>query len=151
MRASCKEHQNNADADAARPCPFYSQGRCLFADSCNFLHEVKIRAAVDPDALTITRNRNGLPTVTIESPMATRSPPRSPRMSSLLSMLEGIIGPDDTYSAEEGALVQKDGQIRLVEAAGGLALSGMNAQSRRVGKLYYSVSLQSITNAVFSQ
>ncbi|KZT02343.1 uncharacterized protein LAESUDRAFT_413470 [Laetiporus sulphureus 93-53] len=24
-----------------RPCPFYSQGRCLFADSCNFLHTAK--------------------------------------------------------------------------------------------------------------
>jgi hypothetical protein len=25
----------------ARPCPFYSSGRCLFSDSCNFRHVVK--------------------------------------------------------------------------------------------------------------
>lgn len=24
-----------------RPCPYYSQGRCLFADSCNFIHTIK--------------------------------------------------------------------------------------------------------------
>lgn len=71
--------------------------------------------------------------------MATRSPPRSPRMSSLLSVLEGVIGPDDTGFAQGGALGEKVGQARVVEGLGGLALSGMSAQSRRVGALSVSM------------
>ena len=32
----------------ARPCPFYSQGRCLFADSCNFIHSAKLTNEIAP-------------------------------------------------------------------------------------------------------
>ncbi|KDQ61063.1 hypothetical protein JAAARDRAFT_571247 [Jaapia argillacea MUCL 33604] len=38
-----------------RPCPFYSQGRCLFSDSCNFLHSVKTTST----PITIAFARNG--------------------------------------------------------------------------------------------
>lgn len=86
----------------ARPCPFYSQGRCLFSDSCNFLHDVKIKVK-QPDIAI----RSPTPDVTISftqsSPVATstppsarlnvRSPPRSPRLSSLLLALSDVIGP----------------------------------------------------------
>ena len=54
-------------------------------------------------------------------------------MSSLLSVLEGVIGPDDAYTAD-GRMVQGDpGTGRMAETTGGLALSGVSAQSRRAG------------------
>ncbi|KAI0818998.1 hypothetical protein BC629DRAFT_690378 [Irpex lacteus] len=86
-----------------RPCPFYSQGRCLFSDSCNFLHDVKIR--VKQPNITIT---DSTPDVIISSPQASsvvaspttrnvsvRSPPRSPRLSSLLLALGDAIQTDE--------------------------------------------------------
>ncbi|KAL5529535.1 hypothetical protein ACEPAG_5520 [Sanghuangporus baumii] len=104
-----------------RPCPFYSQGRCLFSDACNFVHSVK----VSPGAAGATRlessdvsldsgkdeKRWDAEELTMQTPVAVRSslsrtpsekrrrvvlmsPPRSPRMSGLLSALEPLIGPD---------------------------------------------------------
>ncbi|TFY53835.1 hypothetical protein EVG20_g9951 [Dentipellis fragilis] len=97
-----------------RPCPFYSQGRCLFSDSCNFLHDVKIKRPQDtisihptnfndddplPEPISNTRRYATTfpepPTVTIQSPQSSVSSPRSPRMTSLLAALEDVIGPDD--------------------------------------------------------
>ncbi|KAI0313122.1 hypothetical protein OF83DRAFT_580203 [Amylostereum chailletii] len=103
-----------------RPCPFYSQGRCLFADSCNFLHNVKIKSTLDVNIshpVSFSRNASvdasatpfALPMVTIDSPKSLRSPPRSPRMSSLLFALEGIIGPDDAQEQEDDT-EQNNGQ-----------------------------------------
>ena len=92
----------------ARPCPFYSQGRCLFSDSCNFLHDVKIK--VRQPQITVT---DSTPAVTISSPQASsvtaspvthdlnvRSPPRSPRLSSLLLALGDAIQAEDSECDE---------------------------------------------------
>ncbi|KAI0705923.1 hypothetical protein BC835DRAFT_356160 [Cytidiella melzeri] len=85
-----------------RPCPFYSQGRCLFSDSCSFLHDVKIR--VKQPNITIT---DSTPDVVLSSSLFqpesvapnprsdVRSPPRSPRLSSLLLALGDAIESDE--------------------------------------------------------
>lgn len=100
---------------SARPCPFYSQGRCLFADSCNFLHEAKIKAApthhpsvddaeLDPFLVSSSPVDSSL----VSAPfLASQTPtsPRSPRMTSLLTALEAIIGPDITPAHIEGVQV----------------------------------------------
>ncbi|KAL5489991.1 hypothetical protein ACEPAI_4824 [Sanghuangporus weigelae] len=107
-----------------RPCPFYSQGRCLFADACNFVHSVKVSPAASCatrlDGSDVSRDvgkdekRWDAEEVTMQTPVAARSsrsslsrtpsekrrrvvlmsPPRSPRLSGLLSALEPLIGPD---------------------------------------------------------
>jgi len=73
---------------AARPCPFYQQGRCLFGDSCNFVHEGI------PGGLHVSLKAGGLPppTVVVDSPRSFRSPTRSPRTTSLLFALREVIG-----------------------------------------------------------
>ncbi|KAH9928092.1 uncharacterized protein B0H18DRAFT_263373 [Fomitopsis serialis] len=87
-----------------RPCPFYSQGRCLFSDSCNFLHEVK---APRPETESCSTSRSPLPSppespvdMTLSQKQARRTskvvrfvspPPRSPRLSSLLLALGSAI------------------------------------------------------------
>ncbi|KAI0351507.1 hypothetical protein OH77DRAFT_1429569 [Trametes cingulata] len=84
-----------------RPCPFYSQGRCLFADSCNFMHSVKIRR---PDSVVGSEDSDQPDfRLVVDSPSAARavrfkSPPRSPRRTSLLMALGDIISQDE----EEG-------------------------------------------------
>ncbi|KAI0062354.1 hypothetical protein BV25DRAFT_677589 [Artomyces pyxidatus] len=110
-----------------RACPFYSQGRCLFADSCNFLHDAKIKAALDIrtsadvqaqiavyaaspiDSALVATPLPSPPHVTIQSPPHLRSPPRSPRMTSLLSALEDVIGPDilesSSYQAADSSSI----------------------------------------------
>lgn len=97
---------------AARPCPFYSQGRCLFADSCNFVHEVKPpRPETSPCAPSISPLPSP-PESPVDMPASRkqsrrtskvvrfRSPLRSPRMSSLLMAL------GDAISQEEPEQVQ---------------------------------------------
>ncbi|KAF8624122.1 hypothetical protein AX15_006031 [Amanita polypyramis BW_CC] len=86
----------------ARPCPFYQHGRCLFADSCNFLHTVSVRPSpgvtiIDPPRKleqVISHSYPTPPIVTIDSPRSLRSPPRSPRLSGLLHALRDVIGDD---------------------------------------------------------
>ncbi|OSD08316.1 hypothetical protein PYCCODRAFT_10295 [Trametes coccinea BRFM310] len=84
-----------------RPCPFYSQGRCLFADSCNFMHSVKIRR---PDSVVGSEDSDQPDyRIVVDSPTAGRavrfkSPPRSPRTMSLLMALGDVIQKDE----EEG-------------------------------------------------
>ncbi|KAI6045624.1 hypothetical protein EDC04DRAFT_2147242 [Pisolithus marmoratus] len=100
----------------SRPCPFYSQGRCLFADSCNFLHNIKVRAPVvdltvshttsqcnarpnsssDPPAIVVNTT-GSYPSEGLPSPV-----PQSSRYSSLLSVLEDVIGPDQNTSSQDG-------------------------------------------------
>ncbi|KAG8827136.1 hypothetical protein FRC19_005270 [Serendipita sp. 401] len=41
-----------------RPCPFYSSGRCLFKDSCNFRHVIKSPLTPIDNELTIFRQSN---------------------------------------------------------------------------------------------
>ncbi|KAI8982901.1 hypothetical protein BD414DRAFT_87962 [Trametes punicea] len=77
-----------------RPCPFYSQGRCLFADSCNFMHSVKIRR---PDSVMGSEDSDQPDfRMAVDSPTSGRavrfkSPPRSPRTMSLLMALGDVI------------------------------------------------------------
>ncbi|KAI0332599.1 hypothetical protein GY45DRAFT_458317 [Cubamyces sp. BRFM 1775] len=81
-----------------RPCPFYSQGRCLFADSCNFMHSVKIRR---PDSVVGSEDSDQPDyRIVVDSPTSGRtvrfkSPPRSPRTMSLLMALGNAIQPDE--------------------------------------------------------
>ncbi|KAL1678646.1 hypothetical protein EV122DRAFT_264566 [Schizophyllum commune] len=57
-----------------RPCPFYQQGKCLFAES-------------PPSEVDVRRTPEG-PAVIVDSPHSYRSPPRSPRMNNLLDALK---------------------------------------------------------------
>ncbi|TFY64967.1 hypothetical protein EVJ58_g2272 [Rhodofomes roseus] len=96
-----------------RPCPFYSQGRCLFSDSCNFLHDVK---APRPETDSCSTSRSPLPSPPespVDNPTFQKqsrrnakvvrflSPSRSPRLSSLLLALGDTIQQDQ---AEEVAV-----------------------------------------------
>ncbi|KAI0929343.1 hypothetical protein AcV5_006638 [Taiwanofungus camphoratus] len=83
-----------------RPCPFYSQGRCLFADSCNFLHTVKVKppegAPVSTtDAMLPSPPQSPSPRSGTPKTVRFLSPPRSPRLSSLLLALGNAIQQDD--------------------------------------------------------
>lgn len=103
--------ESSVTLPTARPCPFYSQGRCLFADSCNFLHDVKIK--VRPS--DITTSVGIVPGITftqsptesgssVSSPNSigrVRSPPRSPRLSSLLLALGDVIENDENEDVDE--------------------------------------------------
>lgn len=101
----------------ARPCPFYSQGRCLFSDSCNFLHEAKIKVKIQQPEGSPPQTRNTPPdsplTPFVRYPLRPRNSPetpspvpafvpraRSPRLSSLLMALGDAIhkGEDDLIS-----------------------------------------------------
>jgi hypothetical protein len=109
---------------AARPCPFFSQGRCLFADSCNFLHDIKVKGVADESLLDATqvKQQSSLPpkhvfdlpslVVNSASPLSVNlRGPASPahdssRYSGLLSVLSDVIGhlplsPTDENSASE--------------------------------------------------
>ncbi|KAF5386887.1 hypothetical protein D9615_001549 [Tricholomella constricta] len=91
-----------------RPCPFYQKGRCLFEDSCNFMHAVSVKssAAVTPEpAQPSPETPMKPPLVTIHSPRSVLSPSRSPRLSGLLLALKDVIGedPDDEYDAMDGS------------------------------------------------
>lgn len=90
---------------AARSCPFYQKGRCLFNDSCNFIHDA---SASTPESVChpvdvglheeLTTPQN-LPQVIIGSPS---TPNRSPRTTSLLLALKDVIGEsDDEISPRE--------------------------------------------------
>lgn len=66
----------------ARPCPFFTRGTCLFANSCNFIHTVKSPLAPEIRVSVPTQDYCGLddhetsstpPNVT--SPSFTNSPP----------------------------------------------------------------------------
>ncbi|KAJ7143176.1 hypothetical protein C8R43DRAFT_577674 [Mycena crocata] len=56
-----------------RPCPFYQQGRCVFEQSCNFVHDISI------------------PTVSTTSSSSSRLP-------ELLDALRDVLDPPDTIS-----------------------------------------------------
>lgn len=60
----------------------------MFANSCNFLHNVS--ATVIPEAGPVMPQQ--LPNVVVDSPNSVRSPPRSPRTTSLLLALRDVIG-----------------------------------------------------------
>ncbi|KAH7909867.1 hypothetical protein BJ138DRAFT_179893 [Hygrophoropsis aurantiaca] len=101
-----------------RPCPFFSQGRCLFSDSCNFLHDVKVRSEVDyslTDAKLVEnrvfsppKSAFSPPSVVVNSasPRSIRVPSnnRSPRLSGLLLALQDVIGPSKESLEEDESL-----------------------------------------------
>ncbi|KAL4067815.1 hypothetical protein J3A83DRAFT_3751496 [Scleroderma citrinum] len=99
-----------------RPCPFYSQGRCLFADSCNFLHDIKVRVDADLSAPQFThanpqfdsplREMSDPPSLVVDtaSPRSTDVPSSvydSSRYSGLLSVLEDVIGPAQSMLGQQ--------------------------------------------------
>ena len=95
----------------ARPCPFYSQGKCLFSDSCAFLHEVKIKA---PDSSI--RVPSSVPSGNADGgssgpgdPMygPATSPDRSSRMTNLLLALKDVINVGDLEAeTTDGGILQ---------------------------------------------
>ncbi|GJE96410.1 zinc finger CCCH domain-containing protein [Phanerochaete sordida] len=108
-----------------RPCPFYSQGRCLFSDSCSFLHDVKIKVQ-NPEITIISSptpestpalSRSDSITSSPASPGTVlnkvRSPPRSPRLSSLLLALGSAIPPEE--EADDGSSPAEASTSRAAE------------------------------------
>jgi hypothetical protein len=95
------------NSTTARLCPFYSDGRCLFAEHCNFLHDAE---NMSPDASVVGSQppsishhspADAIPSVTVHSPSSVRSPPRSPRFSQLLLALKDVIGEDEEDTTED--------------------------------------------------
>ena len=98
----------------ARPCPYYSQGRCVFADSCGFVHDVKIKSPASREFSSSTLDAESSQnstcsmtsivkppvTISVHSPASSTSSARSPRMANLLSALQGIIGPPSPHRTE---------------------------------------------------
>ncbi|KAF9484639.1 hypothetical protein BDN70DRAFT_872152 [Pholiota conissans] len=77
-----------------RPCPFYQQGRCMFSESCNFLHTVSAhvnRELKTRDETATSSTPPNPPRVVIESPQSSLSSPRSPRTTSLLLALGDVV------------------------------------------------------------
>lgn len=111
----------------ARPCPFYSQGKCLFSDSCSFLHDVKIKVRRASDAVILEEPRIiGNPPLSRAGDTSPRSPARSPRMTSLLLALKDVIGEDQggndedddvEPAVEEDALEYQDVEHEEIPAA----------------------------------
>jgi len=109
----------------ARPCPFYSQGRCLFSDSCSFLHQVKIKVPKSsvhvPSSLQTGKADNNSPEPVdsiprLESPA---SPNRSPRITGLLLALKGVISDNEFETeTEEGIQPAIETHSRLVDHEG---------------------------------
>ncbi|KAI9466083.1 hypothetical protein BJY52DRAFT_320796 [Lactarius psammicola] len=97
-----------------RPCPFYSQGRCVFAESCGFLHDAKVKGSVGRQSTSVSLDARcststivkAPVTIAVHSPTSSSSPARSPRMANLLSALQGIIGPDPQENTELSASVE---------------------------------------------
>ena len=75
---------------------FYSQGRCVFVESCGFFHDVKVKGTVGRQFTTVSRDAKSLQdpispvdsvieaiqTTAVHSPTSPSSPPSSPRMTS---------------------------------------------------------------------
>lgn len=102
----------------ARPCPFYQKQRCLFNDSCNFIHGISAKPVLESVSSKFLfedgRTPRNPPRVIVDSPPPVLSPNRSPRTTGLLLALKDVIGdPDDgisTYSWSESlpTLVNND-------------------------------------------
>ena len=89
----------NLSPRQARPCPFYSQGRCLFSDSCSFLHQVKVKvpkSSIHLPSSAATENEDCTSPRSVSSSGPPTSPRRSPRITGLLLALKGVISGDDT-------------------------------------------------------
>ncbi|KAI1791702.1 hypothetical protein LXA43DRAFT_1010141 [Ganoderma leucocontextum] len=100
-----------------RPCPFYSQGRCLFADACNFMHSVTIRqpdGALGSDDSDQPDFRLVVDSPTRPKSLRFASPPRSPRTTSLLLALGDVIQHEEEEEewdeGESGELESSSGE-----------------------------------------
>lgn len=80
----------------------------MFGDSCNFLHtitgEINSESILSKDATPPTVAKPSTPSkppnLTVDSPQSVRSPPRSPRTTSLLHALRDVIGDPDEEDKE---------------------------------------------------
>ena len=130
----------HASLCTARPCPFYSQGRCLFSDSCNFLHDVKIKVKNPEIAIISSPTPQSTPALSrsdsiTSSPASpntvlnkVRSPPRSPRLSSLLLALGNAIEPD--AEGDDEPSIHEAGTSRATELVPPDALFGQVSPRR---------------------
>ncbi|TBU65267.1 hypothetical protein BD310DRAFT_1060 [Dichomitus squalens] len=126
-----------------RPCPFYSQGRCLFADSCNFMHTVRIRR---PDSVLGSEDSDQPDfRLRIDSPTPAKtvrftSPSRSPRTTSLLLALGDVIQLEeeeegDWEEGESGELESSSGEGSEGRTSGDYSHAGPVAASSSTGNL----------------
>ncbi|KIK92312.1 hypothetical protein PAXRUDRAFT_583788 [Paxillus rubicundulus Ve08.2h10] len=152
----------------SRPCPFFSQGRCLFADSCNFLHDIKVKSAADESLLDATQVKQqsslpskhvfDLPSLVIDSasPLsANLRAPASPvhdssRYSGLLSVLSDVIGhsplsPTDEDSASEFQ-AQPDSTLDFkdIKYSSGVSIPEVDSTSNDLESVGYSPKLQTL-------
>ncbi|KAL4247524.1 hypothetical protein ABKN59_008552 [Abortiporus biennis] len=116
-----------------RPCPFYSQGHCLFSDSCNFLHDVKVKVKVHHEEIvplitgpsSHSTPLNPFETAELAKNIPTTnitSPPRSPRISSLLLALGDAIDKDEEGETIQESLLSPTG-IPLPSSSGSVTYS----------------------------
>ncbi|KAH7929696.1 hypothetical protein BV22DRAFT_1191906, partial [Leucogyrophana mollusca] len=113
-----------------RPCPFFSQGRCLFSDSCNFLHDIKVKSDVDHSLTDANLVENRVfsppkpvfnpPSVVVNSAsprsthtLSTSPTRRSPRLSGLLLALQDVLGPTNEVHVEDDVLADADAEDLL--------------------------------------
>ncbi|KJA26984.1 hypothetical protein HYPSUDRAFT_63248 [Hypholoma sublateritium FD-334 SS-4] len=100
-----------------RPCPFYQQGRCMFSESCNFLHTAS--SQVDREAKGVqevsgSRSPHNPPRVVINSPPSVCSSPRSPRTTGLLLALGDVVAdpnPDENGERAEVGLSSVESDV----------------------------------------
>jgi len=92
-----------------RPCPFYLDGRCLFADSCNFIHDAGVQVPhapfIYPQKHTSDPSIQSSPTTTpfrvdIQPHRSFTSHRQSKRLSQLLIALQDVIGADENDISE---------------------------------------------------
>jgi hypothetical protein len=112
---------------AARPCPFYQQGSCFFADSCNFLHTVS--ATIISDALPSSQPTDApltptnLPHVVVDSPspVPSESPCRSPGTTSVLLALRLIDHDDPDVAGNKSNATSEPDEASQDTLNGGIA------------------------------
>ncbi|KAM5532945.1 hypothetical protein V8D89_013411 [Ganoderma adspersum] len=106
-----------------RPCPFYSQGRCIFADACSFMHTVSIRR---PDSVLGSEDSDQPDfRLVVDSPTRRKSlrfssPRRSPRTTSLLLALGNVIQHEEEDEWDEG----ESGESGELESSSGEGSEG---------------------------
>lgn len=125
----------------ALPCPFYIQGRCIFEDSCNFLHlgDVRPPAVINSVAAHVNSGQlhtkvkdsshvnipsstpSVIPTPYVKhaTPLRTfglpPSPMRSPRISGLLLALQDVIDPAIDDEDPPGDHISIDVKLKAFE------------------------------------
>ncbi|KAJ3576879.1 hypothetical protein NP233_g128 [Leucocoprinus birnbaumii] len=141
-----------------QPCPFYRQGRCIFADSCNFLHTAPSQSSqkstlseerADDRSTSVLSAPAKPPLISVESPRSMRSPPRSPRMESLLLALKDVLS-EEQEDDSNTLPVDQDATSALTNASWSASSTTFVDESTPVSakaqeKFSPSASLRSIT------